>query len=113
MAKGPKALKIVFSPSAQADLVSIWQWSAEHHGERTATSYAKFLLDEVERIATSPLIGVRVSGVTGVFRFLAKRRSRGYGHIVFYAVRGEALYVLALFHSAQDWQSKIEGMEEP
>jgi len=59
------------------------------------------------RLAGSPHLGLVVPEFPGLRRRLVKRRSRGHGHIVFYRVEGFRLEVIHIFHTAQDWQSKL------
>jgi plasmid stabilization system protein ParE len=107
MARKEKPLEIAFTPSARADWIAIWQWNASEYGERRAGSYMGFLEAEIARLARSPSLGLAVPEFPRLRRRLVKRRSRGHGHIVFYRVQGSHLVVVHIFHTAQDWQSKL------
>ena len=107
MARKEGQLEVVFTPSARADWVAIWQWNAETYGERRADAYMSFLEAEIVRLATSPGLGPNVPEFPGLRRRLVKRRSRSHGHIVFYRAVDRRLEVIHIFHTAQDWQSKL------
>lgn len=103
-----RALEIRFTPAARADLVGIWHWNAAEYGESRADRYVEFLLNTIERLGAEPLMGAEVSEYPGLRRFLAKRRAKGHGHIVFYRIVEERLEVIHLFHTAQDWRNRLE-----
>jgi len=107
MARNERPLDVAFTPVARADWIAIWQWNATKYGERRADSYMGFLESEIVRLAGSPHLGLVVPEFPGLRRRLVKRRSRGHGHIVFYRVEGPRLEVIHIFHTAQDWQSKL------
>jgi plasmid stabilization system protein ParE len=107
MARKERPLEIAFTPSARADWIAIWQWNETEYGESRADSYMAFLEKEIVRLSHSPRLGVDVPEYRGLRRRLVKRRSRGHGHIVFYRVQESHLVVVHIFHTAQDWQSKL------
>ncbi len=109
MARKQQPLEIVFTAAARADWVAIWQYNATEFGERRADSYIGFLESEIERLAHSPSLGPIVPEFPGLRRRLAKRRSWGHGHIIFYRVKESRLEIIHIYHTAQDWQSKLPG----
>jgi plasmid stabilization system protein ParE len=40
---------------------------------------------------------------------LIRRKSRGHGHIAVYGVDESTVNILHVFHSAQDWQRRLQG----
>lgn len=87
--------------------MAIWEWNATEHGVRRADSYIAFLELELWKVAENPAIGLSIEEYPGLPRHLAKRRSRGHGHIIFYRMTDAAIEVIHLFHSAQDWNTKL------
>ena len=112
MAQETRPLDVFFTPAARADLIAIWEWNAVEHGIRRADSYIAFLERKIVELSEKPALGQPVTEYPGVLRRLAKRRSRSHGHIIFYRVAGARLEVLHIYHTAQDWQSKIDAQED-
>ena len=110
MARKQQVLDIDFTATAWADWIAIWQWNAEVYGEVRADSYLAFLESEIERLSRSPNLGATIADYPGLRRRLMKRRSRGHGHIVFYRVKESRLEVIHIYHTAQDWQTKISNI---
>ncbi len=109
MPRETEPLEVVFTLAARVEWIAVWQWNAVEYGERRADSYIAFLESEIEKLARSPGLGVAVEEFPGLWRRLAKRRSRGHGHIVFYRVVESRLEIIHIYHTAQDWQSKLSG----
>jgi|CXWL01.1.fsa_nt_gi plasmid stabilization system protein ParE len=109
MAKQPKSLEVVFTTSAWAEWLAIWEWSASQFGVVQADKYLNFLEKTIKTIAQNPDLGILVKEHDRVRRVLAKQRASRYGHIIFYRANAKRLEILHFFHTSQDWQSRFES----
>ena len=67
----------------------------------------EFLKRNIEGLATDPLKG-RLISQRSEWRYLTIRRaSRGHGHIAVYSVNEGEIRILHIFHTAEDWPSKL------
>jgi plasmid stabilization system protein ParE len=55
--RGPD-LQLVWSPEAEADLLLVWQWGAQHFSPETADSHLRDIERAAERLAEFPEAGV-------------------------------------------------------
>ena len=108
MAEFPRKLKLIYSANSIDDLGEIWDWNAAQHGETHANQYLEFLKKHILRIVESKNPGKEVP-TRDSFRYLViKRRNRGYGHIIIFQIEEESMLILHYYHTAQDWQTKID-----
>jgi plasmid stabilization system protein ParE len=104
--QGP-ALPVVYAPLAIHDLDVIWDWNQKTYGPLHAARYADFLARHIDALGESHSRG-RVVGSRPELRYiLIRQRKRGHGHIAVYRVDQNAVNVLHVFHTAQDWQTKV------
>lgn len=110
MATEQPRLTVTLTPTALRHLTEIWDYNARAYGMAHAESYIEFLNAEVERLATRHHEGK--STANPLYRHVAIKRSRrGHGHVAVYSVTEETVEALAFYHTAQDWQGKIERGE--
>lgn len=107
MAKREARLSVVYTALARTDLIGIWEWNATQYGVARADAYVAFLDDQISLISKSPDVGLEVSEFPGVRRYLAKKQSRGHGHIIFYETSEHELRIITILHTAQDWLSRF------
>jgi len=107
MAAKPRRLRLAVTSDALAALSHIWTWNAEHWGTDHAERYSSFLRSEITKLETTYPSGRPVPTRPGFQYTLIRRRRRGHGHVAVYEVVGDVIYVLEIFHTAQDWQKKI------
>lgn len=107
MAEGSEKLVVIRSPDAIADLESIWRWNASTYGPEHADEYLKHLQDAIDKLSLHWAAGHIASGRIQVRYQLIRHKSRGYGHVVVYRVVDDAVRVLRVFHSAENWQVKL------
>ncbi len=100
-------LEVTFTQGARADLLEVWLWNAETYGQKRADSYLKVLDLAILSLAQSPTLGLEVVEVAGLRRHIVRRRSRAHGHIIFYRIDGPTLVVVHIFHTAQDWRTRL------
>ena len=109
MAFGKQALTVITAQSAAHEIKLIHNYNAEHRGARQAERYEQFLRKKIAGLAISYSLGSAVSDDPSMRYVLMKPRTGGDGHIAIYSVDFEAkvVEVLHVFHTKQDWQSKI------
>ena len=109
MARVSRKLTVDFTPEALQDLVQIWEWNADHRGKEHASRYVYFLRSETAELAEQTNPG-RVIPNRDTYRYATLRwSSQGHGHVVVFEILGAVLRVLRYFHTAQDWENKLEG----
>jgi len=102
-------VKVVLTPTARDELSEIWVWNAKDRGILHADKYIEFLERSIATLSKKFEKG-RLVGDHPNFRYIVmKRSSKGHGHIAVYEVDGNEVRVLHIFHTAQNWQSKISA----
>src|SRR5437879_754856 len=96
-------LKLVISVAALADQGAIWEYNAQKYGPKHADDYLTFLDEQLLTLLSYPRRGVVVSARPGYRRLLMAKRSGGHGHLAFYRITAEAIEVVRILHTAQDW----------
>jgi len=104
----PKKLKVVLFDEVTIELDEIWQWNADHYGESHANTYLAFVRQQIYGLDERYHRGRAVAGRPDLRYLLIRRKARGYGHVVVYRLTDASVEVLHVFHSAQDWQSRLE-----
>lgn len=101
-------MNLRLSPRARASLLKIWLWNAERSGPTHADGYRDFLLGELRRIANDPGLGRRLDERLRVHTM--RKGRRGHAHLAIYRVAGNEIEIVDVFHTAQDWKSKLEEL---
>jgi plasmid stabilization system protein ParE len=89
-------------------LDAIWDWNAAAHSREHAVSYLEFLLNHIEGLDVRHEQGNPVGRGTNLRYILIRRKSRGHGHVAVYRINAVTVDVLHDFHTAQNWQSKLD-----
>lgn len=101
------ALSIIYSKAAHRALDDIWTWNAKTYSGEHATDYIHFLQGRIATLATEHAAG-KIVDADPTFRYVTmKRSSRGDGHVAVYRMKGKTVRILRIFHTKQDWQSKL------
>ena len=108
MARVPSRLTVVYSSQSLHDPGEIWDWNAEEYGVQHADNYVSFLRRQTFKLASSTNPGRQIESADHFRYHVIKRRSRGYGHVVVFSIGPENLFVLRYFHTAQDWETKLD-----
>lgn len=107
-AKRRIALSVVHAPRALADLDSIADWNQKKYGVAHAARYVEFLVSGIASLGTDEISGGAVEERPDLRCILLRRRNRGHGHVVVFRIDRDAIRVMRLFHSAEDWQAKLD-----
>jgi plasmid stabilization system protein ParE len=107
MASEKSPLAVIRSPAAIDDLDEIWRWNAERYGVPHADSYLRYIKGAIDGLASSYAKGKAVGGRADLRYILIRRRAKGHGHVAVYQIGREAVHVLHIFHTAQDWKNKL------
>ena len=106
MSLGGIELRAVYAPGALLELDEIADWTESKFGRERAQQYLSFLLNEISRLSSTPLLGT-VLVDRPEYRFLPLRqRGRGHCHVVVYSLGNNLIEILHVFHSAQDWRGE-------
>jgi plasmid stabilization system protein ParE len=66
-----------------------------------------FLKLNIDDLATAHGQGKKVAAHLGLRYIIIRRKAGGHGHIAVYKLDGNQVNVLHVFHTAQDWQSRL------
>ncbi|MGO4452674.1 type II toxin-antitoxin system RelE/ParE family toxin [Arthrobacter sp. RAF14] len=85
------------TPSARADLSSIWDYTEEHWDARQAETYIRELHAAMERVAEDPRRGRSCDEIRAGYRKYAIG-----GHLIFYVVPDDGVDVVRVLHQRMD-----------
>jgi len=102
-----RRLKVNRAPQAIDDLDHIWRWNASRYTVVHADKYLSYLKDNIDALATNHAKGRPVPARPELRYLMIRRKSRGHGHVVVYSADASAVNVVHVFHSAQDWPTKL------
>lgn len=100
-------MKLVFTLAARSDLQAIGDWIAQDNPAR-AVSFIDELEKHCQKLTTMPqvhptLLGHENSDI---------RKSVHGRYLIFYRAASDALEILHILHSAQEWEQHLFGTEE-
>ena len=108
MDRNPSLKPVQYSRLARRHLGEIWNRNADEYSPLHADSYVPFIRHPAERLAFDLSLSKTVP-TRPEYRYLTARRKRsGHGHVIVFAERTDSTEVLAIYHTRQDWQGKIE-----
>lgn len=102
-------MTVEYSVRARRSLYSIWLYNAHRCGVPHADGYVAFVEKEIGLLGEEPYRGQGITG-TSYHGLTVRRSRRGYGHVAVYRVQGERIIVLQIYHTAQDWRTKLEEL---
>ena len=96
-------------PPCDPDLDAVWDWNAKTYGPPHAARYVDFLRRHIDALGENHprRKGRRIP--PGPALYLDQPAKRGHGHIAVYRVDVDNVSVLHIFHTAQEWQTKLAG----
>lgn len=89
--------RVELSRDADADLVGILEYGAEHFGWDRAEAYAEGFDDSFALLSAYPLIGALHDDIRPPIRSLHHR-----SHRIFYDIEGETIVVQRILHDSMD-----------
>jgi toxin ParE1/3/4 len=95
-------LRLVFTPKAEADLASIWAFTAERWSATQAERYLTGLGDTLALFRAHPEIARRRTEFTPPVRLHPYR-----SHVVIFTADEEALEVIRVVHMRADWAAVL------
>jgi plasmid stabilization system protein ParE len=110
--KRGKPLPVVYSNTALRELDSVWNWNERTYGRRHAAQYVDFLEQHIDALGEASETGRMLNQRTDLRYIQIRRKGRGHGHIAVYQINQDVIHILHIFHTAQDWQTKLAD-EEP
>jgi len=106
-AKRKSALPIIIAPSARGDLDEIWNWNKKTYDAHHAWRYVELLQRQLKALSEIYDQGSPVESRSGLRYMRIGKRTRGPGHIVVYRIDENAVHIARVFHTAQNWQTKL------
>ncbi len=100
-------LPVAYAPLALQDLDVVWDWNEKTYGRDHAARYVDFLRRHIDALGENHPRGRAVDSRPDLRYIRISRRRRGHGHVAVYRVDANAVNVLYIFHTAQDWQAKL------
>ena len=101
------ALPVVYAPLALQDLDVVWERNEKTYGPEHAARYVEFLQRHIDALGEYHSRGDVVESRPELRYIRISRRKRGHGHVAVYRVDADAVNILYIFHTAQDWQAKL------
>ncbi|HEX4180597.1 MAG TPA: type II toxin-antitoxin system RelE/ParE family toxin [Caulobacteraceae bacterium] len=87
---------------AQADLDSIWDYSATHWGDDQAERYVRDIQRAIEAVASNPCLGRACDEIrTGYFKRVVG------SHVLFYRLAGEQVEIIRILHQRMDFDRHL------
>lgn len=108
MAARSRRREVTLSLAALEALREIWLWNAEHYGSNRADGYLRFLESAIEKLALPEVAGRPVPERSEYRYLLIQRRRGGHGHIVVFQADDTTATVLQIFHTSQNWQTRLD-----
>jgi toxin ParE1/3/4 len=94
-------LAIIRTSRSEQDLLAIWKYIARDN-ENAATSTLRRIDEKIARLAHNPTMGERLPGFD-----LPLRRITVGSYVVVYQVLPDAVQVVRILHSAQQWEELL------
>src|SRR2546429_247656 len=107
MARKKRKLTVRLSKSADIMMGRIWLWNEQQHGRAHAESFVEFLYNELQKLASHPLKGSILYDFPSLRRLVMSKKSRRQGYVAVYRVLDDIVEVLFIYHTAQDWRSRL------
>jgi plasmid stabilization system protein ParE len=94
---------VLFSPEAEAQLVSLYEYLAARASSAIAETYTNAIVERCDQLGEMPLAGIARDDIRRGMRttFFRKRV------VIAYTVAAKAVTVLAIFYGGQDYESLL------
>ena len=100
-------MNVVYAPVALNELDEVWDWNARRYDASHATGYLRFLREGIANLSHEHGNGKVVEANPALRHITLRRRLKADGHVVVYRVESQAVRVLHVFHTKQDWQKGL------
>ncbi|MEO0500349.1 MAG: type II toxin-antitoxin system RelE/ParE family toxin [Pseudomonadota bacterium] len=91
------------SPSADADLEEIAEYTDKHYGRTQAEKYLRNLYDRFQKLAENPLLGRDRSDIKPGYR-----SAREGSHQIYYIKNDDGIGIIAVLHQAMDAEDRLD-----
>jgi plasmid stabilization system protein ParE len=102
-----RTLVVKLSSEALAKLDEIGDWNARTYDPDHAYRYVAFLKAETAKLSTLYFVGKPVPTRPKLSYITIRKRRAGHGHIAVYELIGDLIYILTYYHTAENWQEKL------
>ena len=102
-------MRLCFSAEAKADLVQIWQATADRWSISQADNYREHLTTQIRALCDTPTLGRPVAGHPELRSMSFNRGRNRDGHLVVYRIdeAERQIVILRFFHTKQNWPEQI------
>ena len=107
MSQSRKRWTVGYADQALRELDAIADWNEQTYNRAHAKAYVRFLLRQIERLETDFEKSRPVSTRPDLRYILIQKRSKGYGHVAVFTYDHQAITIVHVFHTAQDWENKL------
>ena len=109
MESSKPVLTVVYSATALKEPDKIWAHNAKTYASSDhANNYVDFLKTKIKALSNHYEDG-RVVETNDKLRYIVmKPSSRGNGHVAVYRISSTAVRIVHVFHTSQNWESKIK-----
>ena len=94
-------------PRAKADLLQIWNDTADGWGESQADHYLRLINDGFVRLAQYPRLGPACDHIKEGYRKLTVRE-----HLIFYRITEEGIAIIRVLYQGMDVESRLSSFED-
>jgi len=94
--------QLSISPTAEAEIAAIWDYTAVEHGLDAADDYVADLDTVMRRLLTYPHLGEDSSAIRHGYR-----RIRAREHVIYYVPREASIEIMRVMHPRQDVRRRI------
>lgn len=96
------SLRLFIAPTAKAEILGIWNYTAAKYGTDAAQDYVSDLDTMMLRLLDYPLLGEDCSDIRKGYR-----RIRARDHVIYYIASGSGISVMRLLHPSQNARRRL------
>jgi len=100
-------LPVIYADDALREIDKIADWNEETYSRAHARDYIRFLERHIDSLAKEFEKGNPVSTRPDLHYIRIQKRSKAYGHVAVYIFDDQAVTIVHVFHTSQDWENKL------
>jgi plasmid stabilization system protein ParE len=100
-------LPVIYADDALDEIDQIADWNEKTYNRAHARDYIRFLERHIEALAKDFAKGRPVSTRPDLRYIQIRKRSKAYGHVAVYIFDEQAVTVVHVFHTSQDWENRL------
>ena len=107
MRKPGRVLPIIYANNAIRELEEIGDWNEKTYSRTRAKDYIAFLEQQILTLGRDFEKGRLVRTRPDLRYIMMRLKTGGNAHVAVYSVDEQAVNLLHVFHSAQDWENRL------